>query len=189
VHAVSLDTGAVYDGLAYFFVADLNAAAPAVEATEVKFHDTGASPDGFLNPGEIVEVTFNQPMGLAGNPTLNIVYFDRDLNGSTSTGDGFGEKGFTGAGFTLLRTEYAGGADGTTSQTLNVKQSGYTTRYAFRYNGGVNVPASTTVQLSFNRLSDSSGNIQSLWGQPLQGIIEKPLAVTTQSFAPSFANP
>ncbi len=190
VHAVSLDTGAVYDGLAYFFVADLAAPAPAVDVTSVQFHDTGLSPDGFLNPGEIVEVNFNQPMGIPGNPTLNIVYFDRDLNGSTSTGDSFGEKGHTGTGFTLLRTEYAGGPDGTaTNQTLNVKQSGYTTRYAFRYNGGVNVPASTTVQLAFNRLSDSSGNIQSLWGQPLQGIIEKPLAVTTQPFAPSFVNP
>jgi len=195
VHAVSLDTGAVYDGLGYFFVADLSAAAPVVEATEIKFHDTGASPDGFLNAGEIVEVTFNQPMGLAGSPTLNVVYFDRDLNGSTSTGDAFGEKGFTGAGFTLLRTEYAGGADGTsTPGLLTLKSSGYSTRYAFRYTGGVNVPPSTQVTLEFNRLTESSANIQSLWGQPLLSTLPRQgtnlsLGVTTQPFLPSFLNP
>lgn len=189
VHGISLDSGLAWDGLAWFFVADLGAAPTAIDVSDVSFHDSGgAAANGVLDNGEIVEITFNQPVGLDGSPNLKVFYFNHDMNGNT-VADSPGEVGYTGDGFAIFPCEPNGLPDATsTTLPLIVKQSNYTTRYAFRFAPPVTtqVNVNTDVQLQFNRQVDQNGLLQGLWGQPVLTTVTKKLNITTAPFIPGY---
>ena len=141
-----------------------------IAAPVVTFRD-GAPANSVLNPGELVTVTFNQPVKLVGGASVE-VFFDRDLNGDGTKGNAVGEIGFN-QGYPLAAAEPVAEA-GSTFANL---PSGYTTRYQFTYtnqNGPMaiaypNLPVTQAMVLGFGRLATSTGGYQTIWGNSVVG--------------------
>lgn len=181
IHAVSAETGAVIDLVGYFFGGDATSAF-APDLVSVTFRDTGngagGSPDGKLNPGEWVEVTFNQPMGYYGRLATaalppQVAYFDADLDSNGSVGNTNGELGYGGVGFDFVSFEPV--TDPGTQ--FRLMKSGYTTRFLINFLGPGSVNPGTAVNIALDRLSgDSTTGLEGLWGQGFRKSLTKPLA-------------
>lgn len=183
VHAVSGDTGAVVESIGYLFGA--NPSSPMAVGLSVSFRDTGnglgGPPDGRLNPGEPVAITFNQPVGYFGDLASTgltsppqIVYFDRDLDGSGFPGNADGEVGYSGPGFDLYLNEPVTDS----GAIFALRRSGYTTKFKLAYLGPTSCPEGTRVEIDFSRLRDSTTGAQTIWGQPLRSTLSALLSVS-----------
>ncbi|HVG64262.1 MAG TPA: carboxypeptidase regulatory-like domain-containing protein [Hyalangium sp.] len=182
IRAVSLNGGTSLSRTVSFFGGDpTQSQAINVEAT-IRFWDTGGTAgattrnNNQLDNGEYVSISFNQVMSFFGSTPAQ-VYFDRDLDGTTTAVTGEWNPNNTAiAGFNLLAYE---------PQTFNglglpadpipvfggIPASGYSSRYFFQYvgTGYVSFSAATTVPLvfAFNRIrSPQTNGYESIWGVP-----------------------
>jgi len=184
LHAVSADTGAVLDQVGFLFTGEPTVPNPGTpDITTLTFRDTGngagGAPDGLLNPGETVTVTFNQPMGYFGDLAQDafftpppIAHFNRDLDGSGAVGNTVGEVGYP-TGFDLYFAE----AIQEPGTLFRLAASDYSSRFLISFLGPGNVPADTEVHLAFDQLRDPSTGLQGLWGQPARTVLKKRLTV------------
>ncbi|MGQ0508874.1 MAG: carboxypeptidase-like regulatory domain-containing protein [Myxococcaceae bacterium] len=175
VHAVSLDNGTTLSSTGFFFGGDpttprtpSSPTSSPVKVSSAKVVETIAA-DGMLNKDEKLFVYFDQPVGAFGvsNPFL-YAYAQADLNGSGAVGDAAGEKGFSGVGFPVQRSEPSGEA----STQFMLKPSSYTTRYLVTYApaspGALpSLPSGTQWTLAFAKSTDATSGFQTLWGQTL----------------------
>ncbi|MBZ4418803.1 carboxypeptidase-like regulatory domain-containing protein [Myxococcus sp. RHSTA-1-4] len=168
VRAVSLDNGTTWSGTGFFFGGDVLAALPP-GAPVVKFTDLNAN--NILNAGETVQFLFDQPVGQFGSPSPQ-AFVEADLNANGFLGDYTGEHGYSGAGFSVFRSEPMSEP----GVLFPLVSSGYTTRYAFTYSGP-NLAVGTRVHLALSRLTSPGVGLQTTWGQPLVSDVQAPLSV------------
>jgi hypothetical protein len=170
IRADSLDNGSSLTTRGFFFAGD--PAAPqnfGQAATNAIAYVPDAIAPATLNPTDIIEFNFNQPVGVAQTPIL-YVFFDLNLGGTVAIGDAPGEVG-NAVGFPLVPFEPTN-EPGT---LFTLMPSGYTTRWAFGYNAlpgdttplPTITPGTVTVVASFSKIPPYSGAVQNIWGVPV----------------------
>ena len=160
VRATSADNGTFFARAAYFFVADPATPKPFSVAT-IQFRDTSIPPNGTLNVGETVVLTFNQPLSQIG-PTPAEAFIDFDFDADTKMVTP-GEKGAA-TGFALVASEPVAEKD----TLFALQPSSYTTRFTFVLAGAtVGVPNLTPISVPFGKLLTATGGYQTIWGTPI----------------------
>lgn len=182
LRAVSLSGGTSLSKTVSFFGGDpAQPQAINIEAT-VRFWDIGGVAAGTrgnnqLDNGEYVSISFNQVMKFFGS-TYAQVYFDRDLDGTTTAVTGeWNPNNTTITGFNLLPYEPQTFVTGLPTDPIpvfgGIPASGYSSRHFFQYGGGtgtyISFNAANTVPLvfAFNRIqSPQTDGYESIWGVP-----------------------
>jgi hypothetical protein len=186
LRAVSLSGGTSLSRTVSFFGGDpAQPQAINIDAT-VRFWDSGV-PDGVggflgrnnnqLDRGEYVSISFNQVMKNFGTAPVQ-VYFDRDLDGTTTNVTGeWNPNNSNIAGFSLGIYEPLTSVSGLPGDPIpvfsGIPASGYSTRYYFQYGNSsasyISLNAANTVPLvfAFGRIrSPATDGYESIWGVP-----------------------
>jgi hypothetical protein len=179
--AVTVTGNFVNTNTVAFFGGDPNSPQP-ISVENVKFQET-TSNNGLIDSGEVVYVNFNQVMSPRLTTQAAYVYVHADLNNTGKLGDGVGERDpLTGrtagpnSGFPLFSDEPNAPIQTKVPAEKAVfpfGASGYTTRYAFRYQppalptGGftsLNPTSNFPMFINFSNLSPAQDSYESGWG-------------------------
>ncbi len=174
VRAVSLNGGTAFNKTVAFFGGDLTSP-QTISIESIQFQDSGTS-NNQLDPGEKVYINFNQVMRKFGAESVYVL-FDANINSAGGIGDIPGEVGNpSGTGFVLAEAEPLAPIQTKTPAELpvfTINTSGFTTRYAFTYQGTGLVPlnpaafGSLQVVVAFSGLRDPSvSGMENAWGVP-----------------------
>lgn len=145
----------------------------------VSYAESAPPGDGKFGTGERLEIDFERYLGRGESTSFKLpVYFNYDLDGSGSVGNGVGEKG-SGRPLCLSAAEWA------PAGSEDAKLSGYARRVSATFGeiedqvvaspGTINAvvanKAPVLVTLAFSESSKCGGPIQTVWGEPLNADI------------------
>ncbi|MGI5864553.1 MAG: carboxypeptidase regulatory-like domain-containing protein [Myxococcales bacterium] len=170
--------------VAPFFGGSLNDPRPLGNVT-VQFVDSGVP--GVFNPGEALEIVFERNIGRGGSGGFSVpLYFNYDLDGSGTIGDGAGELG-SDAPYCVEDAETVPPVSGAQKSGYSRWASASTTTGTQPAGSSVvglpalGIPNATevTVLVALSEAHRCSGVLQTVWGENLLADVEVNLSMRT----------